>query len=86
VLHTDNEAVVHIINKQSCRVPVIMSLVRRVVLASMKYNILIHAQHIPGKYNLLPDLLSRLQISKFKAMAPNMDLLPTPIPENHFII
>ena len=86
VLHTDNEAVVHIINKQSCRVPVIMSLVRREVLASMKYNILLHAQHIPGKYNLLPDLLSRLQIAEFKAMAPHMDLLPTPIPEHHFII
>lgn len=86
VLHTDNEAAVHIINKQTCRVPVIMSLVRRIILASMKYNILLHAQHIPGKYNLLPDLLSRLQIAKFKERAPLMDQLPTTIPEYLFII
>lgn len=77
VLHTDNEAVVHIINRQTCKVSVVMALVRRLVLASMKYNILIRAEHIPGKYNILPDLLSRLQIKKFQALAPNMDKAPT---------
>lgn len=82
ILHTDNAAVVHIVNKQTCKVPVIMSLVRRLVLASMKHNILLRAEHIPGKYNLLPDLLSRLQIDKFQVLAPHMDKVPTRVPQD----
>lgn len=82
VLHTDNHAVVHIINKQTCKVPVVMCLVRRLVLASMKFNILLRAEHIPGKYNILPDLLSRLQIKKFQALAPHMDKTSTLIPQD----
>jgi hypothetical protein len=75
-LHTDNEAVVFIFSKGKL-VSAVMALVRRLVLASMKYNILIRAEHIPGKYNILPDLLSYLQIKKFQALAPNMDKAPT---------
>lgn len=59
-----------------------MALVRRLVIASMKYNILLRAEHIPGKYNILPDLLSRLQIQKFQATAPYMDKTPTLVPQD----
>jgi hypothetical protein len=59
ILNTDNEAVVYIINKQTCKSPDVMLLVRRLVLATMKFNILVRAVHIPGKYNIFPDLLSR---------------------------
>ena len=59
-----------------------MSLVRRLVLACMQYNILIKAVHIPGKTNVLPDLLSRLQIDQFRRMSRNMDQLPTVVPES----
>ena len=41
-----------------------MILVRRLVLALMTYNILFSAEHIPGMLNILPDLLSRLQIKQ----------------------
>ena len=80
ILHTDNAAVVHIINKTTCKVSVIMSLVRRLVIACMQFNILVRAEHIPGKYNILPDLLSRLQREKFRALAPDMDPLATVVP------
>ena len=56
--HSDNLAVVNIINKQSRRGTSIMQLVHRLVLACMKYNILLGCVHISGKYNILPDLLS----------------------------
>ncbi|KAH3729896.1 hypothetical protein DPMN_055874 [Dreissena polymorpha] len=46
----------------------------------MKVNILLNAEHIPGKRNILPDLLSRSQIEKFQASAPQMDKVPTAIP------
>ena len=60
-----------------------MVLVRRFVIACMRQNILIHAEHIPGIYNVVPDLLSRLQIDKFRELAPNVDPEHTPLPRDH---
>ena len=80
-LHSDNEAVVHMLNKQTSKDTDIMHLVRRFVLSCMKYNLLIHAVHIPGKFNVLPDALSRLQIDKFRSLAPWMDKEPALIPD-----
>lgn len=82
VLHTDNEAVVHIVNRQTSKDRYIMHLVRRLVLCCMSKNILVRAEHIPGKQNYLADLLSRFQVDKFRQMAPRMDPLPTVIPEH----
>lgn len=58
--HSDNIAVVEIINKISSKDTSVMYLVRRLVLACLRHNILFQAEHIPGKINTLPDLLSRL--------------------------
>ena len=82
ILHSDNYAVVHIINKHTSKDSDIMKLVRRLVLACMQYNILIQAKHIPGKTNILPDLLSRLQVKQFQQLAPHMDKVSTKVPEN----
>ena len=84
IIHSDNMAVVHIINNQTCKDNSIMFLVRRLVLGCMKYNLLVHAKHIPGKLNTLADMLSRSQIPEFKKAAPYMDQEPTPIPANSF--
>lgn len=65
VFHSDNEAVVHIINKQSCKDAMIMKLVRRLVLQCLQWNILFKAEHIPGTLNVLADNLSRLQFDMF---------------------
>ncbi len=46
---SDNSAVVDIINKLSSKHTVLMSLVRRLVVACLTYNILFRAQHVPGK-------------------------------------
>ena len=67
---TDNEALVYVINKQSCRDPSLMSFVRKLVALCLKYNILFRAKHIPGVHNTLADALSRLQVSTFKQLAP----------------
>ncbi|XP_045188169.2 uncharacterized protein LOC123546048 [Mercenaria mercenaria] len=81
VLHSDNNAVVHIINKQSCKDSQIMYLVRSMVLACMKHNILVRSEHVPGKQNTLADMLSRLQIEEFLRNAPYADRVATRIPE-----
>ena len=62
-IHCDNKAVCQIINKQSCKDPPIMTLVRKMVLVVMQYNIKFRAIHLPGSKNYLNDKLSRLQVT-----------------------
>lgn len=78
---TDNEALVHVISKQSCRDRDLMFFVRRLLLVCLAKNICFKAKHIPGVRNFLADALSRLQLQTFRELAPaSMNLLPTEIP------
>ena len=78
---TDNEALVYVINKQSCRDKNLMFFVRKLVLICLQHNILFKAKHVRGVYNTLADSLSRLQVDTFKRLAPvHMEGEPTDIP------
>lgn len=78
---TDNEALVYVINKQSCQDKQLMFFVCKLVAICLKFNILFRAEHIPGVSNTLADCLSRLQVKNFRKLAPSsMDLQPTVIP------
>lgn len=78
---TDNEALVYVINKQSCRDRELMFFVRRLVLVCLSHNIVFKAKHIPGVHNKLADSLSRLQLQTFHQLAPAcMHRYPTEIP------
>ena len=78
---TDNEALVHVINKSTCRDTTLMVFVRKLVLVCLRHNILFKAKHISGFTNTLADALSRLQIERFRKLAPAyMDPMPTAIP------
>ena len=80
---TDNEALVHVINKSTCRDTSLMIFVRKLVLVCLRHNILFKAKHISGFKNTLADALSRLQIERFKKLAPAyMDPMPTAIPSH----
>ena len=85
---TDNEALVYVINKQSCRDKTLMQFVRKLVLVCLQNNILFKAKHIPGTYNRLADLLSRFQVPTFKREAPASmhscatDIPPILLPQN----
>lgn len=83
VFHTDNEAVVHIINKQTSKDTVLMRLVRRMVLHTLKHNILFKAVHIPGLHNSLADSLSRLQVEKFLEDCPYQDPVEIKVPQQN---
>lgn len=76
----DNEALVHVLNKQSSTEKNVMFLIRRLVLLSLQFNVLFSAVHLPGKLNILSDALSRLQISKFQKLMPDADPEPTLVP------
>ena len=76
---TDNEALVHVINKQSCKDKPLMS--RKLVSICLQHNIVSKAKHVPGIYNNLADSLSCLQVQTFRHLAPDhMDQSPTEIP------
>ena len=78
---TDNESLVHVINKQSSKDKSLMFFVRKLVLICLEYDIVFMAKHIAGVKNRLADSLSRLQVQSFKQLAPaHMDKLPTEIP------
>ena len=68
---SDNMAVVHMINKQSCQDKTSMVL---------KFNILFEAEHIPGKTNVVADSLSRLLFQKAHKESPWLDPDPVLVP------
>ena len=81
VFHCDNLAVVFMINKQTSDNKFCMSLLRFFVIHCMRHNILVKAQHIPGKTNVVPDLISRQQIGQARLHQPSLELLPHNIPQ-----
>jgi hypothetical protein len=78
LFYCDNEATVQIINKGRSKVPSIMNLMRRLTYHSALCNFLIHAKHIPGKTNHIADAISRFQMPRFRCLAPQAEILPTP--------
>ena len=79
---TDNQALVAILNQKTSKLKPIMHLVRILVLHCLRFNIEFKSRHIPGQLNCQADALSRLQVARFKELAPNSDRVPTEIPFN----
>ena len=80
MIHTDNMAVKEIINRQTSTCNKIMNLVRKLVLQCLAKDISIRAVHIDTKANAVADSLSRLQMDRFRRLAPEAEEKPTPIP------
>ena len=78
----DNQALVSIINSQSCKSSQIMKLVRHLVLKCMPFNIHFKAKHIPDKHNVLADLLSRSRLQDARAHTPWLEQIDTKIPDH----
>ena len=74
--YTDNEAVSVIINSQTSRDETLMNLLRRLVLCTLKHNIMFRSKCLLGRLNVLPDMLSRLQIDEFRKIAVGMNSQP----------
>ena len=81
VFHTDNQALVHIINSQTLKYKGTMVLVRRLAHTCLQYNIYFNTKHLPGHKNILAYYLSRLQISAFKRAAQWAEDSPTHVPQ-----
>ena len=59
-IHTDNQAAMAMINKGSCKNPLVMQSLRRVFWLSVQYNFSLKAKYYLGSSNRLADLVSRL--------------------------
>ena len=77
---SDNRSVVYVINKKTSKDPMLMELLRKLVVATMTHNIDFQAKHIPGKHNVIADLLSRFQEQKALKFAPWLQKRKTEFP------
>lgn len=77
---TDNDSIVHVINRQTSKDTELLQLLCQLVLTCLRHNILFKARHIQGKKNILADSLSRLQVERFKTLAPNVEEHPSAVP------
>ena len=82
IFNTDNETNVKIWSKQSTKCPELMDIVRRLFLISAHAQFQVKFVHTPGKLNPTADALSRLQVEKFRKLAPNAEDTPAPLPQD----
>ncbi|KAK6191041.1 hypothetical protein SNE40_002790 [Patella caerulea] len=78
--YCDNQATVHIISKGRSKEPVIMKLMKTLIMCAANNNFAIYSEFLPGLSNSIADSLSRFQMSRFRRLAPEADLVPTPCP------
>jgi hypothetical protein len=87
LFHCDNSAVTAILNKQSSKDKNVMAIVRPLVLLLVDLNIYLKSEHIAGILNILPDRISRFQVTpallRHYGMEPHPTLIPRRLlPEN----
>ena len=78
--HCDNLPIVSMINAQTAKNVRVMTLLRKMILIMLNYNISFSSIHIEGKKNTLCDSLSRSQIPRSLLRLHRMESLPTPVP------
>lgn len=78
LFHCDNLATVEILSKGRSKVKSIMGFMRKLTYHSAINNYVIHAVHIPGKFNNVADAISRFQMQRFRRLAPKADAFPIP--------
>ena len=80
LFRSDNEAVVHVLNSRTSKVPCLMRLLRSLLLAAARYSFSFSAQHVPGVNNQIADALSRFRWQDFRQLVPDAQRHPTWIP------
>ena len=80
LFHFDNDAVVHIVNSRTSKVPSLKQLLRSLLLAAACQSFTFSAQYAPGITNQVTDALSHIHWQEFRQMVPHAQLHPTLIP------
>ncbi len=82
LLHTDNETLVTILNKQSTKHAPPMVILREIVLTALRFNITFKSVHVLVVDNMLSDLHSHLLVDMLRSRAKNVDTNPKLIPDH----
>lgn len=83
MFHTDNKALVTIINKKkSSNSKRAKQLVRPLVLHTMVKGMQVKACHISGWSNCIADAISRKQCDRLRKEAPSADMVPLKSPKS----
>ena len=82
MFHTDNKALVTIINKKSSKSKRVMQLIRPLVLHTMLWGMQVKACHISGRSNCIADAISRKQWDRLRTEAPAADMVTLEIPQS----
>lgn len=82
----DNLGTVNIISKGRSKDPFIMKLMRTLVMCAAENNFAIYSKHVAGVHNNIADSLSRLQMKRFRALAPQAEQTGTPCPPANKVI
>ena len=80
LFRSDNDAVVHILNTRTSRVPCLMRLLRSLLFSAARHSFSFSSQHVPGVSNQLADALSRFHWQEFRRLAPEAQPFPTVVP------
>jgi hypothetical protein len=84
MVHTDNEALVAVLNSRRSKLPLANLLLRDISLLCMYKGIKLRVVHIPGVENCLADALSRSQMGRFRTLTKGgMDELPVVVEERY---
>lgn len=78
--HTDNAAVVSIINRGKSKDELAMHLMRCLAFFAAHFVVLVRATHLPGRENGAADALSRNRLSQFRLQVPLAAPQPSHIP------
>lgn len=79
-IHSDNEAVVKVLNKMSSKSKKLMVFVRLIVFLTLEFNISIRVIHIPGFRNTTADRLSRGLLQMALEGNPRLEEQPLDLP------
>ena len=80
LIYTDNESITHVWRTGTCKDKTMMRIVRALFFFAAQHNINVLMRHVPGCYNVNADLLSRLQVTRFRDRHPSAAPFPSPIP------
>ena len=80
LFNTDNFIICNLWKSLAPKTPELMKLLRHLFFRAHKSQSNVLLSHVPGRFNIFADLLSRLQIEKFLQALPTADPQPTPIP------
>ena len=76
----DNETIVTVLTSGTCTSEKIMKVVWKMFYICAENNLSLTFEHVPGFANAMADVLSRLQVERFKTLHPTANKYPSRIP------